>query len=192
MLTLPAVKMPGATTDPMLEHTMRPGANMIATDVFPLDGGCDCRVVRYRMMKQPLFVHCWHCRWCQRESGASFALNAMIEADYVVHLGSEPEIIDTPSNSGKGQKIARCPICKVAVWSNYPGAGPAVRFVRVGTLDDPSQSPPDVHIFTSSKQPWVTFPAGAKVFAEYYDRKEVWPQEAQERWRVLRERMKKA
>ncbi|WP_244981151.1 MULTISPECIES: GFA family protein [Bradyrhizobium] len=81
-------------------------------------------------------------------------------------------------------------MCKVAVWSNYPGAGPAVRFVRVGTLDDPSQCPPDVHIFTSSKQPWVTFPRGAKVFAEYYDRREVWPKEAQERWHVLREKMK--
>ena len=77
------------------------------------------------------------------------------------------------------------------MWSNYPGAGPAVRFVRVGTLDDPGQCPPDVHIFTSSKQPWVTFPPGAKVFAEYYDRKEVWPNEAQERWRLLREKMKK-
>jgi len=89
---------------------------------YPLDGGCDCGVVRYRMETQPLVVHCCHCRWCQRESGASFALNAMIEADRVVHLGSEPEIIDTPSNSGKGQKIARCPTCRIAVWSTYAGA----------------------------------------------------------------------
>jgi hypothetical protein len=48
---------------------------------FPIEGGCDCRAVRYRMLSAPLFVHCCHCRWCQRESGASFALNAMIEAD---------------------------------------------------------------------------------------------------------------
>jgi hypothetical protein len=66
---------------------------MVARNVFPLDGGCGCGVVRYRMVKQPLFVHCCHCRWCQRESGASFALNAMIEADYVIHLGAQPEII---------------------------------------------------------------------------------------------------
>ncbi len=118
------------------------------------------------------------------------ALNAMYEAERVAHIAAEPEIVDTPSASGKGQKIARCPRCKVAVWSNYPGSGPAVRFVRVGTLDDPSQCPPDVHIFTSSKQPWVTFPPGAKVFAEFYDRREVWPAEAQERWRILREKMK--
>ncbi|MBP2428088.1 hypothetical protein ACVII1_009098 [Bradyrhizobium elkanii] len=156
-----------------------------------MEGGCTCRNVRYRLTGRPLIVHACHCTWCQRETGTAHALNAMYEAERVEHIAAEPEIVDTPSASGKGQKIARCPICKVAVWSNYPGAGPAVRFVRVGTLDDPSQCPPDVHIFTSSKQPWVTLPRGAKVFAEYYDRREVWPKEAQERWRVLREKMKK-
>ncbi|WP_076862453.1 GFA family protein [Bradyrhizobium mercantei] len=157
-----------------------------------MEGGCTCRNVRYRLAGRPLIVHACHCTWCQRETGTVHALNAMYEAERVAHIAAEPEIVDTPSASGKGQKIARCPICKVAVWSNYPGAGPAVRFVRVGTTDDPSQCPPDVHIFTSSKLPWVTFPPGAKVFAEYYDRRAVWPEEAQGRWRVLREKMKKA
>ncbi|HEX7923141.1 MAG TPA: GFA family protein [Bradyrhizobium sp.] len=156
-----------------------------------MEGGCTCRNVRYRLTGRPLIVHACHCTWCQRETGTVHALNAMYEAERVAHIAAEPEIVDTPSASGKGQKIARCPRCKVAVWSNYPGSGAAVRFVRVGTLDDPSRCPPDVHIFTSSRQPWVTFPPGAKVFAEYYDRKVVWPEEAQERWRVLREQMKK-
>jgi hypothetical protein len=158
---------------------------MVATNVFPLDGGCDCRVVRYRMLKPPLVVHCCHCRWCQRESGASFALNAMIEAEYVVHLGAEPEIIDTPSNSGQGQKIARCPKCRVAVWSNYLSAGPVIRFVRVGTLDAPDHLPPDIHIFTSSKQPWVQLPADVPSVPEYYDRESLWPAESLARHRVL-------
>jgi len=148
---------------------------MDTSNVFPLDGGCDCGAVRYRMVRQPLFVHCCHCRWCQRESGASFALNAMIEADYVAHLRGEPEIIDTPSNSGKGQKIARCSKCWVAVWSNYVAAGPVIRFVRVGTLDAPDQLPPDIHIFTSSKQPWVQLPASIPSVPEYYERKSYWP-----------------
>lgn len=59
----------------------------------------------------------------------------MIEADYVVHSAVEPQIIDTPSQSGTGQKIARCAQCRTAVWSNYAGAGPVLRFVRVGTPD---------------------------------------------------------
>ena len=133
--------------------------SMVTSSVFPLDGGCDCGLIRYRMLTRPLFVHCCHCRWCQRETGASFALNAMIESDRVVHLGSEPEIIDTPSNSGKGQKVARCPSCRIAVWSNYAGAGPVIRFVRVGTLDGPDHLSPDIHIFTASKQTWFQLPA---------------------------------
>src|SRR5664279_3234504 len=145
---------------------------------FPIDGGCDCRSIRYRMTSAPLVVHCCHCRWCQRESGASFALNAMIESERILNLGVEPEVVDTPSQSGRGQKIARCPHCRIAVWSHYAGAGPFTRFVRVGTLDNPDVLPPDVHIFTSSKQPWVVLPATPPAFAEYYDRADVWSQDS--------------
>ena len=140
-----------------------------------MNGGCTCRAVRYRMTAKPLFVHCCHCRWCQRETGASFALNAMIESDRVVLLSGAPEVVLTPSNSGKGQKIARCPQCRIALWSNYGGAGDVVRFVRVGTLDKPDRLPPDIHIFTSSKQPWVVLPRGTPAVKEYYDREKYWP-----------------
>ena len=146
--------------------------------IFPLEGGCDCKAVRYRMETRPLFVNCCHCRWCQRETGSSFALNAMIEADRITLLGVEPELIDTPSNSGQGQKIARCPKCRIAVWSNYSGAGPSLRFVRVGTLDEPDHLPPNIHIFTTTKQPWVVLPPGTPAVAEYYDRNKYWPAES--------------
>jgi len=152
---------------------------------FSLEGGCTCHAVRYRMTSRPLFVHCCHCRWCQRETGASFALNAMIEADRVVLLSGSPEAVNTPSNSGKGQKIVRCPTCRIALWSNYAGAGDAVRFVRVGTLDEPDRLPPDIHIFTASKQPWVIIPPGAPAVEEYYDSKKYWPKESLARRRAL-------
>ncbi|MDE2138667.1 MAG: GFA family protein [Gammaproteobacteria bacterium] len=137
-------------------------------------GGCDCRGVRYAMRGAPLIVHCCHCRWCQRESGAAFALNALIEADRVVLLAGAPEAVLTPSASGKGQTIWRCPVCRIALWSNYAGAGDVLRFVRVGTLDDPDARPPDIHIFTESKQPWVVIPAGARAVPQYYKSAEVW------------------
>jgi hypothetical protein len=145
------------------------------------EGGCTCRQVRYRMVSRPLVVHCCHCRWCQRETGAAFALNAMIEADRVQLLQGEVVAIDTPSNSGKGQRISRCPKCLVAVWSNYAGAGDALRFVRVGTLDEPAALPPDIHIFTASKQPWLVLPPGTPAAAEFYKSAEVWSKESLER-----------
>ena len=158
---------------------------MTGQDAFSLGGGCTCRKLRYRMTSRPLFVHCCHCRWCQRETGASFALNAMIEADRVVLLTGAPIVVNTPSNSGKGQKITRCPDCHVALWSNYSGAGDAIRFVRVGTLDEPDRLPPDIHIFTASKQPWVVLPPGARAVPEYYDRDQCWPAESLARRRAL-------
>jgi hypothetical protein len=154
---------------------------MTTGDAFPLDGGCTCGEVRYRLASKPMFVHCCHCRWCQRETGASFALNAMIEADRVILQKGDVEIVKTPSNSGKGQKIARCPTCRIALWSNYAGAGDAVRFVRVGTLDEPDRLPPDIHIFTSTKQPWVLLPPDMPAVDEYYDRAAYWPKESLER-----------
>jgi hypothetical protein len=153
------------------------------TETF--EGGCTCRAVRYRMESRPMFVHCCHCRWCQRESGAAFALNALIEADRVTLLAGKPELIDTPSNSGKGQKIMRCPTCRVAVWSHYAGGGLKAAFVKVGTLDEPDRLPPDIHIFTESKQPWVVIPPGARAVPEYYKSAEEWPAESLERREAL-------
>jgi len=158
---------------------------MSTDDGFPAEGGCACRSVRYRMATAPLFVHCCHCRWCQRETGTAFALNALIESDRVAVLAGQPDRVATPSNSGKGQTIVRCPQCRVALWSHYAGAGPALSFVRVGTLDNPDRLPPDIHIFTSSKQPWVVLPTGVPAVAEYYDRDRYWPAASLGRRRAL-------
>ena len=142
------------------------------------EGGCTCGAIRYRMEREPLIVHCCHCHWCQRETGASYALNAMIEADRVTLLQGRPEMVQTPSNSGKGQAIWRCPDCRIALWSNYSGAGDKVHFVRVGTLDEAHRLPPDIHIYTASKQPWIVIPEGLPVVEAYYDRDEYWPEDS--------------
>ena len=157
----------------------------MTTPAATFDGGCTCKRIRYRLASRPLFVNCCHCRWCQRETGSAFAINAMIEADRVELLAGEVDVVVTPSESGKGQRISRCPSCRVAVWSNYAGAGDAVRFVRVGTLDEPDRLPPDVHIFTASTQPWVVLPPGTPAVVEYYKASELWPAESLERRAAL-------
>ncbi|MGH8216787.1 MAG: GFA family protein [Rhodanobacteraceae bacterium] len=148
----------------------------MVTETF--DGGCHCRFIRYRLTRAPMFVHCCHCRWCQRETGSAFVLNALIETECVNRVHGEPEMVMTPSASGEGQNIARCPSCRLALWSHYAGAGPLFTFIRVGTLDDPDRFPPDIHIFTMSKQPWVVLPDGVPAMPEYYDREKCWPRES--------------
>jgi len=160
---------------------------MTEHDTSTMEGRCDCGAVRYRLNARPLFVHCCHCSWCQRESGSAFAVNAMIEASEVELLSGAPVATTLPTASGKGQVFHRCPDCGVTLWSNYAGAGDRIHFVRAGTLGDPSWAPPDIHIYTSTKLPWVVLPEGVPAFPEYYKAAEQWPAEGIARFKKARE-----
>ena len=137
-----------------------------------LAGGCACGEIRYRLASEPLFVHCCHCLNCQRQTGSAFVINLLIETDRVELLAGEPELVPVPRGSKK-QKIWRCPTCQIAVFSQY--TTPRLRFVRGGTLDDPSSVAPDVHIYTRSKLPWVELPESVPSFRTYYDTDKLWP-----------------
>src|SRR6266540_587193 len=144
----------------------------------PLEGGCACGAVRYRLASEPLFIHCCHCLNCQRQTGSAFVVNLLIEADRV-ELAGDPQPVDAPRDAGSAQRIFRCPTCQVAVFSEY--GRPEVRFVRGGTLDQPSGVTPDVHIFTKSKLPWITLPDSVPAFEVFYDKKALWPAASLER-----------
>jgi hypothetical protein len=142
-----------------------------------LDGRCACAHIRYRLTTAPMFVHCCHRRDCQRQTGSAFAINALIEADRIAMQGGVPEPIAVPTDSGLPHRIFRCPQCQTALWSEYGGLE-KLRFVRAGTLDEPTAVTPDVHIYTRSKLPWVTLPPGARAFEAYYKSGDVWPAES--------------
>jgi hypothetical protein len=148
------------------------------------EGGCSCGAVRYRLTSDPLFVHCCHCLNCQRQTGTAFVVNILIEADRVELLVDEPQAVDVPRDDGSRQQIFRCPTCQVAVFSLY--TSPRVRFVRAGTLDDPSTVKPDVHIYTRSKVPWVEVPEGVPAFEAFYEVEKLWPPRSLERVQALR------
>ena len=126
-----------------------------------------------------MFVHCCHCDDCQRLTGSAFVLNAIIETQAIKLLRGKLVAVPVPREND-GHDIYRCPSCQTALWSDY-GRRPNLRFVRVGTLDEPDRVPPDVHIFTSSKQPWVKLADGKPVMPEYYKSSEMWPKESLER-----------
>ena len=149
-----------------------------------LAGGCACGAVRYRLAAAPMFVHCCHCLDCQRQTGSAFVLNALIETDRIAILAGDPKPVRVPTDSGLPHRIFRCPACGTAVWSQYNGQSP-LSFVRVGTLDDPTALAPDVHIYTRSKQLWLTLPEAVPAFAEFYDREQLWPAASLERRRAI-------
>jgi hypothetical protein len=146
---------------------------MRMADGETFDGRCACGEVRYRLTSRPMFVHCCHCLDCQRQTGSAFVLNALIETDRIEILSGAPAPVSVPTDSGGPHDIYRCPACQTALWSDY-GRRPALRFVRVGTLETPSDMPPDVHIFTRSRQPWVGLPPEVPAFEVYYDTRSLW------------------
>ncbi|MCB1041928.1 MAG: GFA family protein [Acidobacteria bacterium] len=143
-----------------------------------MNGHCTCGEIQYQITQPPMFVHCCHCTWCQRETGSAFVLNAIVESDAIELSKGTTHMVETPSESGKGQLIHRCPTCQVALWSHYGGGGPAIAFLRVGTLNDPTAVTPDVHIYTSTKQPWVALPDNVPSFEGIYRFKDLWPEES--------------
>ena len=149
-----------------------------------LEGGCACGAVRYRLTSPPMFVNCCHCRDCQRQTGSAFVINAIIETDRIEMLSGEPEPVRVPTDSGRPHDIYRCPNCRIALWSDY-GGRPKLRFVRVGTLDDPSMLRPGAHIFTRSRLPWVGIPADTPAFEIYYEMERLWPNESLARRRAV-------
>ena len=148
-----------------------------------MEGGCACGAVRYRLTSEPMFVHCCHCLNCQRQTGSAFVINALIESDRVELLAGEPAAEDALRAAVVARRVFRCPTCQVAVYSEY--GRPEVKFVRAGTLDQPSSVSPDVHIFTRSKLPWVTLPESVPAFEVYYDSKALWPAASLERLRAV-------
>lgn len=148
------------------------------------EGGCACGAVRYRLLDAPLIVHCCHCRDCQRQTGSAFVINALIETARIALLRGRPEPVAVPTDSGRPHDIHRCPACRTALWSDY-GRRPALRFVRVGTLDDPAALAPDVHIYTRSRLPWVSLPTDRPAFDAYYELTAVWSAESLARRRAI-------
>lgn len=148
-----------------------------------MEGGCSCGAIRYRLLDDPLFVHCCHCRNCQRQTGSTYVVNILIEAAKV-ELSGEPVRVPVQRSGKQRQQIYRCAECQIAVYSTYTRAG--VWFVRAGTLDDPAAIAPDVHIYTRSKVPWVELPESTPAFATYYDIEKLWPQRSLERLAALK------
>jgi hypothetical protein len=145
------------------------------SDRDTLTGGCACGALRYKLTGPPLVVHACHCRTCQRLNASPFVVNVWIEAARVERLAGEPRSFRLAGGSGKPHDVFFCGACSTAVWSHYHSVPGHSLFVRGGTLDDPSTAPPDIHIHTASKLPWLPLPEGARSYAGMYDVKSVWP-----------------
>lgn len=131
-------------------------------------GQCGCGSVRFEVAQQPFAIHACHCSYCQRETGAAFAHNALVEPQAVKLVAGEVETVETPAQSGKAQRIVRCKQCRTPVWGHYASFGDRACFVRVGAMEKPTDFPPDVHIFAASKPDWLSLEGRVPIFRGIY------------------------
>jgi hypothetical protein len=128
---------------------------------LPQAGGCQCGKIRYEITEVPQLVYTCHCTDCQHITSSAFSLGiALPEAAFRLTAG-EPRTIERIPDSGRLNIRFVCPYC--ASWTHSKPRGGTIRF-RAGTLDDTSWLRPTRHIWTRSKQPWVTFAAGDEIF----------------------------
>jgi hypothetical protein len=147
-----------------------------------MQGGCNCRYIRFRLASAPIFINGCHCRVCQRETGSAFAINAMIEANRLEILTEAmPEYFVTQAGTQPAMRGARCPRCGVGLWGTHPDFGDAILFVRGGTLDE--RVMPDVHFFTVTRHPLVAVPDDVPSFPGLPgpEDRSIWGEEVQER-----------
>ncbi len=146
-------------------------------------GGCLCGAVHYTLKAAPLIVHACHCTQCQHLTGSAFVMNAVIGKDDV-------ELATGTLNAFTFEHTRHtafsCDQCATYVWSEYAGRFSNCWFVRVGTLDQANRFPPDVHIYTGTRQPWVVIADDIPCYAEFYpDLKAVWPEHSLQRFARL-------
>lgn len=151
-----AARLPGAL---IAAPTWRRQA--VALTSFPQGGGCQCGAVRYEITGPPTVVYACHCTECQRQSGAAFAMAAVIPRAQFRLTQGEPKMFPRRINATKVMECWYCADCGTRLYHIPGGAANPNRNIKPGTLDDTSWLRPTVHFWTRSAQPWVPIPEGA-------------------------------
>jgi hypothetical protein len=120
---------------------------------LPLEGGCQCGRVRYRIDGAPLTVIACHCRECQKQSASAFGMTMTVRRDDFRFTAGEPARWQRTTASGGTLGAAFCPDCGVRLF-HEPSNKPTLN-IKAGTLDDTSWLKPAGHIWTDSAQPWM-------------------------------------
>jgi hypothetical protein len=149
-----------------------------------LTGGCACGSVRYQIKDEPMFTHACHCLDCQRTTGSAFVIHTVVARDDFAVEG-DTRTATLPTGSGAGCDLTFCSECGTYITVRYRYHPVPVIAVRSGTLDDTGKVTPQAHIFTRSKQSWLSLPEDAPAFEEAYDRTQVWPADSVARYEGL-------
>ncbi len=122
-----------------------------------LRGGCQCGGIRYEVRGAPQQVVVCHCTDCQRQSGSAFGMTLVVKEENFRLTQGDLKTFASNSDAGRSKLGAFCPECGTRIY-HKPEWRKGTVSVKPGTLDDTSMLKPDIHIWTGSKQPWITIP----------------------------------
>ena len=128
----------------------------------PMDGGCQCGRVRYRVEGRPLGLTACHCTECQRQSGSAFGMSLAVPAGAFQLRSGLLKTFEVKCDSGRMKTCAFCPDCGTRIYHQTKNG----MSVKAGTLDDTSWLKPDRHYWTMRKQSWVVIPDGVPQFTD--------------------------
>ena len=145
-----------------------------------LTGGCICGQVKYQITDKPLFTQACHCKDCKVLTGSSYVVNSSILENTLIVEG-EVSSTELKAGSGASYKTYFCTKCGNYVYADYDSAVGRLT-VRTKTLDNSEKFPPQVHIFTKDKDPWLNLSEDVICFKEMYDQKKTWPEDSLNRY----------
>ena len=126
-------------------------------------GGCQCGAIRYDILGAPELLLACHCTDCQRQSGSAFGMTLVVsEEDFQLTKG-DVKTYSLKSAAGRPKLGAFCPNCGTRIY-HKPEWRKGMVSVKPGTLDDTSGLKPTLHLWTSSKQPWITISEGVEAY----------------------------
>jgi hypothetical protein len=116
-------------------------------------GGCACGAIRYGFYEPIVNQVACHCRACQYASGGGPSYGISVRREEFRVTKGRPKEFNTLSEEGNHVTRSFCENCGSPLFAESE-AKPDRLIVKVGSLDDPENFRPRVHVWTSEAQPW--------------------------------------
>lgn len=119
-----------------------------------VDGGCHCGNISYEAEVDPGAVSICHCSDCQQLTGTAYRVNVRVRKQDLVMRGGKPKMYVKTAESGNKRAHAFCPECGTPLYSTSTDPDPQVYGLRVGTIRQRAQLPPQRQGWCRSAMPW--------------------------------------
>lgn len=114
-----------------------------------------CGSVKVTLSADPFAVAMCHCKDCQKQTGTSFSLVAIVPVAGVEVTG-ELARFDTRGDSGHAVERSFCPKCGSPIRTDSDGTRQrGITIIKAGILDDVQSLIPSLQVYCESEHPWL-------------------------------------